>query len=208
MLSPVGEKKSKMYFAKLFLISSSVADPDCLSRILGPHFPIPDGGSTRHRIPDPDPQQTFLTQIIVTKLLEIWSGCSLLIADPESRIRIFSHHGSQIQRVKEAPDPGFRTRTTNLSSIILQKCTSNIVQKIFKFCILAKTAIPLAYSAGRKDAKLKQGSMITTWALVIRFCSVPSLRSLNKRLPAHKRFKSIRGKKNTKKMSTVQIPVF
>jgi hypothetical protein len=45
--------------------------------IQDPDFSIPDPGSKRHRIPNPNQQQRiqiFLTQIIVTKLSEILSG--------------------------------------------------------------------------------------------------------------------------------------
>jgi hypothetical protein len=63
-----------------------------------PEFSIPDpgSGSKRHRIPYPDAQQrilSFLTQIIVSQVLEIWSEIFIpdqdfFMPDPVSRIRI------------------------------------------------------------------------------------------------------------------------
>ncbi len=70
-------------------------------------FSIPDPGSKR--FPDPDLHQRiqlFLTQKIVSKLLEIWSGMFIPGPDPESWF-FFTHSGSRIQGSKGLwnPDP-------------------------------------------------------------------------------------------------------
>jgi hypothetical protein len=55
-----------------YLLLASVADPGCLSRIR--IFSIPDPGSKRSRIPDPDPHlriQIFLNPKVGSKLAEI-----------------------------------------------------------------------------------------------------------------------------------------
>ncbi len=69
-----------------FLSISSRADPGCLSRIW--IFSIPDPASKKLSI---------LTQKIVSKLSEIWSGMFLPDPDPWG-ILIFTHHGSRDQK--------------------------------------------------------------------------------------------------------------
>jgi hypothetical protein len=58
-----------------------------------PNFSIPDPGSKRFRILDPDPHlriQVFLSLKTVSKISENYLGCS-------SRIRIFRHPGTRIR---------------------------------------------------------------------------------------------------------------
>jgi hypothetical protein len=81
----------------------SVADPGCLSLIRIFPFRIPDPGSKRFRISDPDPHhriQVFLTQKTGSKLSKkmIWN------IHPGSRIRIFSPSrilGSKKHRIQD-----------------------------------------------------------------------------------------------------------
>ncbi len=77
----------------------------CVFRIPDPTFFHPGSPIEGHRIPDPGSRSAsknyvFLTQKIVSKLSEIWSGCS-------SRIRILIFKPSRIQGPKRhrIPDP-------------------------------------------------------------------------------------------------------
>jgi hypothetical protein len=84
---------------------TNVADPGCLSQIR--NFCIPDPGSKVKKIPDPDPHQrmeVFLTQQIVSKLSEIYPGCSSRI-----RIMIFYPSPDPGSSGEKTPDPGSAT---------------------------------------------------------------------------------------------------
>jgi hypothetical protein len=78
----------KMFLVCLFISlnhNSSVADPKCLSRIPDPNFSIPDPGSKRFLIPNPDPHKkclVFIALKTVSKLSKNYLGCSSRIPDP------------------------------------------------------------------------------------------------------------------------------
>jgi hypothetical protein len=95
------DKDQGMSSLKFFIAIFRVADPGCLSRILDSNFLIPDPGSSVKKIPDPQPHQrskVFITQKIVSKLSEIWSG--MFIPDPDLDFLPIPDPG-----VKKAPDP-------------------------------------------------------------------------------------------------------
>ncbi len=119
-----------------------------LSQCCGSGMFISDPGSQIHgqkgtgsRIPSPDPQQriyVFLTQIIVTKLLEIRSDLFI----ERSRVRIYFHPWSRIPdpRAKKAPDPGSRIRihNTDLNTCNYSKASSAmyLFDKYVLYCTL------------------------------------------------------------------------
>jgi hypothetical protein len=81
--------------------------PGIFFLIPGPIFLHPGSDFFPSRIPDPrsaSKNLSILTQKMVSKLLEIRS--ELLIPDPGSGLRLFTHPGSRIQVSKKAPDPG------------------------------------------------------------------------------------------------------
>ncbi len=78
-----------------------IADPGCLFRIRIFPSRIPDPGSQRHRIPEPDPQQKFkyfLSKTIDTKRSKVWSR--MFMPDPETGLFPF-----------RIPDPGIKNTT-------------------------------------------------------------------------------------------------
>jgi hypothetical protein len=79
------------------LAIGSIADPRCLSPIPDPNFSIPDPGSKRFRIPDPDQHrriQVFLAEKFVSDLWETGSG--MFIPDPD--LDFFTYPGSRGQK--------------------------------------------------------------------------------------------------------------
>jgi hypothetical protein len=78
---------------------SSVADPGCFPRIL--IFSIPDPGSFFHPGSTASNYFSILTQKIVSKLSEKWSGLFIPDSDPG----FFTHSGSRGPKRHRIPDP-------------------------------------------------------------------------------------------------------
>ncbi len=102
--------RGKWWWLNLWLAVLRIRDVYHGSRIR--IFSIPDLGSKRFRIPDSHQRISILTQKIVSKLSEIWSG--LFIPDPDPDFLPIPDPG-----VKNAPDPGYGSANLQIFTLCL-----------------------------------------------------------------------------------------
>ncbi len=99
----IGKQSESIFFMKTICLTTSVADPGCLSLIPDPNFSIPDPGSRVKKIRIPDPNKIFFGFFNPKKLfLSSRKNSRMFILDPDPAF--FSHPGSWIHHpgVKKA----------------------------------------------------------------------------------------------------------